>query len=71
MTGPPPEPTDPPSVRAEVAERYLRLARDPRLPKADREELRRMALSWARTLPNGPEKDRILSLDGGRGIRYK
>jgi hypothetical protein len=55
------------SARREIAERHFRLARDATWSRPEREEFRRVALRWARTLSNGPEKDRILSLDEQRG----
>jgi hypothetical protein len=63
MNARPPDPIDPPAVRARLAERYFLLAREGHLEEAEREEFRRMARAWARTLPGGPERDRIMNLD--------
>ena len=62
-----PDFTESSKVRARLAERFFQLAREKQCPPAERRELLRMARSWARTLPEGPERDRILSLDERQG----
>ena len=67
MTRRPPH-SEPEPARRALAERYLRLALERGRREGERAEFRRMGLAWALTLPPGPEKDRILSLDEQQGL---
>jgi hypothetical protein len=61
------EPTDSPEARAKLVDHFSDLARQRRWSRGEREEFRRLACAWARTLHDQRPRARHLYLDEQQG----